>query len=295
MILHNKYTLVTECKYGPMAYFKTDDPIGTCLYYYGEWAEQEFDVIDKLVTQTSNCIDLGANIGTHTIWLSKKCYKGYIFSIEPQFYIFQLLNTNIILNDATNCIPINSFVMNETGSIKVFALIAPPEPNLKVNYGEFNIRKFANENGIETKITKLDDVHIHNKKIDFIKMDCEGSEKEVLISGEKLITKDKPHMYLEFNGKEGNDEVLCTLNDLGYNCYWHVYTKYNKNNYKNNELNVYLAIDQQDTKPSIDLIEKFYEANMICIHKDSDIVFENKILPGDNLTKFLLRNNMIIE
>jgi len=295
MLLHNKYTIITECKYGPMAFYKTDDPIGTCLYYYGEWAEQEFEIIDKLVNTESSCIDLGANIGTHTVWLSKKCFRGYIFSIEPQFYIFQLLNTNIVLNDATNCIPINSFVMNYKGVKSMAALIAYPEPNVKVNYGEFNIRAHQNDNGIKTNVMKLDDLDIRDKRIDFIKMDCEGSEKEVLLSGQNLITKSKPHMYLEFNGKNGNDEVLYALNDLGYNCYWHVYTKYNKNNYKSNNINVYLALDKQDTKPSIELVDKFFEGNIVCVHKDNDIRFEHKVLPGDNMIKYLLKHKMIDE
>lgn len=295
MLMHNKYTIITECKYGPMAFYKTDDPIGTCLYYYGEWAEQEFDVIDKLVTTESNCIDLGANIGTHTVWLSKRCHRGYVFSIEPQFYIFQLLNTNIILNDATNCIPTNSFIMNYNGTERMVALIAPPEPNIKINYGEFNIRRHESANGIKTNVMKLDDLDLHDKKIDFIKMDCEGSEKEVLLSGHDVITKNKPHMYLEFNGKEGNDEVLYALNDLGYTSYWHVYTKFNKNNFKNNDINVYLSLDQQDTVPTIELIDKFFEGNIICIHKDNDISFDEKALPGDNIIKYLLKHKMISE
>ena len=295
MLYHNKFTIISQCKYGLMAYYITDDPIGTCLHYYGEWADQEFEIIDKLVTTESNCIDLGANIGTHTVWLSKKCYRGLVFAVEPQFYIFQLLNTNIVLNDATNCIPINAFVMNYNGSMRVSALIAPPGENIKINYGEYNIRKYANETGIKTNVIKLDDVDVHSAKIDFIKMDCEGTEKEVLLSGEKLITSNKPHMYLEFNGKSGNDEVLYALNDLGYNCYWHVYSKFNKNNFKKFERNVWLHEHELDLMPTVATVDKYYEGNMICIHKDNDITFDEKILSGDNIVKYLLDRKMIKE
>lgn len=295
MNIRTKHTVITPCKHGVMAYYITDDPIGTCLYCYGEWAEQEFDVISKLINSNSNCIDVGANIGTHSIWFSRQCYNGYVFCIEPQFYIFQMLNTNLILNDATNCIPINSFILNKTGNIKVSALIAFSETNAKVNYGEFNIDKYTDINGINTNIMKLDDIDYLDKEINMIKMDCEGFEKEAILSGESLIKKDKPHMYLEFNSKVGNDDLLYTLNDMGYNCYWHVYTKYNKNNFKNNSLNVYLHADEQDINPTVELLDKFYEANIVCIHKDSDITFDEKVLPGDNVVKYLLDRKMIDE
>lgn len=291
MIFENKYIVISECKHGLMAYYKTDDPIGTCLFFYGEWAEQEFDIISKLVNHDSNCIDLGANIGTHTVWFSRNCYNGFIFSIEPQFYIFQLLNTNIVLNDVTNCIPINSFIMNKTDKIKVKALLADPNTINKLNYGEFNSDKYADENGIYTNVIKLDDIDYFDKKINMIKMDCEGFEKEALLSGECLLRKDKPHMYLEFNSRTGNDELLYVLNDMGYNCYWHVYPKFNKNNFKNNNQNIWVYEDQ---KFSIELLDKFYEGNMICIHKDHDLKFEHKILKGDTLAKHLVQSGIIL-
>lgn len=294
-MIQTKNTIVTQCKHGVMAYYITDDPIGTCLFHYGEWAEQELEVFSHLIKRNSSCIDVGANLGTHTIWLSQNCPEGLVFSIEPQFYIFQLLNTNLILNDATNCVPIRSFIMNKKDKIKTSALFLPPKENevRKLNYGQFNIRDYVNEDGVTTEIIKLDDIDYMGKKIDFIKMDCEGNEKDVLLSGQKTIKANKPHMYLEFNSKTGNDDLLYSLKDLGYKCYWHVYTKYNKNNFKKYSRNIYLYEDQQDAPPTHGTIDSHFEANIICIHKSHDITFMNEVEVGDNIVNYLIKHKVI--
>lgn len=295
IIFKNKLSVITQCKYGPMIYFMTDDPIGSCLHFYGEWAEQEFVIFDKLLNENSVCIDLGANIGTHTIWLSKKCNHGLVYSVEPQFYIFQLLNTNIVLNDATNCVPINAFVMNYNGVARTGSLLASPENKVKVNYGEFNIEKYKHDDGVKTNVFRLDDYGFHKNKVDFIKIDCEGAESDVLMSGEKIISLNKPHMYLEFNDKQGNDNLLSVLKFLGYKCYWHVYPKFNKHNFRGATRNIWIFDHEVDIFPSVKDVDRHFEGNIVCIHKDKDISFQEEVQPGDTLIKYLLKHKMINE
>ena len=290
ILMENYHSRMVQTKYGPMLFFKNDDPIGECLTTYGEWAEQEFSVISKLVKENSNCIDIGANLGTHSVWLSRHCFKGYTISIEPQFYIFSLLSTNLMLNDCMNCLPIKAFVSNkEVDTIN--AAVFSPNVN-KFNYGEFSINSIAND-GIATPVIKLDNIHSFGK-VDFIKMDCEGTEQEVLLSGHKLLTHDKPHLYLEYNGINGNQSIIDTLHDYGYECYWHVYPKFNVENHNKVPVNIYLELDKQDKAPTVDDASLLFEANVICIHKDKDEgMFTDKIQDNDNMINWLLRNNWI--
>lgn len=292
IILETPKVVSLKTKYGIMNVFKGDDPIGTCLYHYGEWADQEFDIIDKLVNKDSCCIDIGSNIGTHTIWLSHKCSNNLIFSFEPQFYIFLLLNSNILINNCFNVIPTRSFIFNENKFIKT--IIDNPN-HIKFNYGEFNINCIDETNPMDTQVIKLDDVDFLGNKIDFIKMDCEGTEKQVLESGKELILHDKPNMYIEFNELKGNDPVLETLKDFGYNCYWHVYTKFNPNNHNQFKTNIWIT---DDMKSSNDNISLYFESNAICIHKDKDnglFAEYEPIVLGDNLTKYVIRHGLLEE
>ena len=289
-IYATKFLVMSPTKHGVFAFYLDDDPIGTCLYYYGEWAEQEFDIISKLVDVNTNCIDIGSNIGTHTVWLSKRCNQGHIFSIEPQFYIFQVLNTNLVLNDCFNVLPIHAGIANESG--KCLTQIAYPKGySQKQNYGEFSLLKQNSNEGYPIDIKQLDEIDYFKCDIGFIKMDCELMESNVLISGKKLINKDKPHMYIEFNWVDGNDEVLNILKDYGYNCYWHVYDKHNVNNFNKFETNIY--VDHTISK-TIEYIPRYYEANLIAIHKEKDKgMFTDKIELGDNIVKWLVRHDMI--
>lgn len=288
IIYRTNNLIIKNAKHGNFAFYLDDDPIGTCLFYYGEWAEQEFDVISKLVTPNTNCIDVGANIGTHTVWLSKHCPSGFIFAIEPQFYISQVLNTNITLNDCYNVVPLNIGIANTTGKMLV-EVLHPTGLGNQQNYGQFSLLNQSTvERGVLIDIKKLDDIELYDYPIGFMKLDCELLEAHVLQSANRIITEYKPNMYIEFNRVEGNDEVLAILEDYGYNCYWHVYEKFKPDNFNNEKLNVWLDDTCTRTPPCV---VKYFESNLIAIHKDNDKgEFTDKIERGDNIISWLHRH-----
>ena len=288
VLYETKYTRIASTKHGVFCFYRDDNPIGSCLEYFGEWAEQEFDVISKLVRPDSNCMDIGANIGTHTVALSKMCPGGIVFSFEPQFFISQILGTNLILNDCINVIPHNVGISNDVETISVSA--TPPKSSGIRNYGEFNLAK-AQGDGIDVRCVKLDDVELFGKKVDFIKMDVEEHEVSALLSGHSMIMRDRPSMYIEFNMHKGNDDLLRLLDELGYNSYWHMYTKFNPDNF-NGVTDIWCHPDSPHT-------EKFicsrYETNLVAIPKESDQgLFNEKIEVGDNIVSYLLRKGLIL-
>ena len=288
VIYRSNLAWMYEAKHGVFASYINDDPIGTCMLVYGEWAEQEFDIIDQLITPSSSCLDIGANIGTHTVALSKKCRQGFVFAFEPQFNIYQALNTNIFLNDGINVIPYNIGISNTVTTITT----RPLNPGLKrrTNYGEFKVNQEA-EKGMNITCMKLDEVDLFDQTIDFIKLDVEDHEVSVLLSGKDLIAKDKPHMYIEYNNHDGNDELLRLLKQYGYNCYWHVYPKYNSNNFKKETDNIWVT---DDMPPTIPFISKHFEGNMVAIHQSKDEgKFKEPIEQGFTFVDYLLHNNLI--
>jgi len=296
VLMENDYSRMVMSKYGPMLFFKYDDPIGTCLTLYGEWAEQEFDVISQLVTPTTNCIDIGSNIGTHSVWLSKKCKNGVVFSIEPQFYIFNFLTTNLMLNDCLNCFPLKAFISNVDSKFIGAPIMGPSSD--KYNYGEYNINLCSKINdGIPTQAIRLDDIEYMRKyDIGFIKMDCEGTETDVFTSGHNILTKNKPNLYIEHNGVNGHQSVVDILNEYGYNCYWHVYPKHNIDNHNKFNQNIYLHEHEMNLIPTVKIASRLFESNLVCIHKDKDQgAFQDKVLYEDSIIKWLLRNNWIVE
>jgi FkbM family methyltransferase len=285
--LINNVVTIKQCKYGMLAFFNSDAPIGSCLKAYGEWAEEEIKVFKQILTPTSHVIDVGANIGSHTVFFSKFCNKGLVYAIEPQFYIFQLLVANSVLNGCFNVKHFNAAISNDYNSLKLINL--PPASSNNINYGEFKIHN--DENGIETKCLTIDSMELTH--LDLIKVDVEGHEMSVIESAIESIKKFKPYLYVEFNNSKGNKELLETISKLGYNIYIHIANKFTPDNYNNVKTNIWL--DDQTITPNDSNIHKFFEGNILCVPKTNKNFKTNLVKIKDFDINFVdyLKNNIL--
>ena len=68
---------------GWMVFNKNDMYIGRSIKEYGEWSQAEIDLCTQILTPTDFVIEVGSNIGSHTLALSKKVDKGAVFAFEP--------------------------------------------------------------------------------------------------------------------------------------------------------------------------------------------------------------------
>jgi len=68
-----------------MVWPKDDGVIGPCLLSYGEWSEGENIIMSQFIEEGDTVIDIGANIGTTVLSLSKKVgEKGKVLAFEPK-------------------------------------------------------------------------------------------------------------------------------------------------------------------------------------------------------------------
>ena len=157
--------------------------------------EKKIFNIVKILGKHITIIDIGSNIGSVTLPLAKIFSKSKVISIEPTFYSFSKLKKNINLN------PIlkkrikleNVFVSNQNKIVnKVHSSwnLSNDSKKHKVHFG--TLKKTSKI------IKKLDKVCSNVKKVDFIKIDVDGHELDVLKSGIKTIKKHKPFIYFEF-------------------------------------------------------------------------------------------------
>ena len=277
----------TQSKHGTFIHFRNDDPIGACLHYYGEWAQQEFDLFENLLTAESNVLDVGANIGTHAVYFSKKCNKGNVVAIEPQIYIFEMLAANILLNGCYNAVPIHAGASSKPGVAKMVNF--NPFVEHKVNYGEFKIN-YNTDKGIDTDIIILDKYASLNR-FNLIKLDVEGLEVDVLDGARKILKEHKPFLYIEFNNKQGNDQLLNKIYELDYVPYWHIYTKHNPNNHNKQQTNIWEPDHYIIDKDNLDLR---YEGNAFCVPKDSALPDGlRKIELGESITSQLIYEGLL--
>lgn len=165
--------------------------------------------------------DIGSNIGTFTSWMSKAFTNGKIYSFEPQRLVFQIICGNMAINNLDNVYIFNMALGNENKTIE----FEEPDYFQNVDYGTFSLvnnvleKKSKYKNIID--LMTLDNFTIKYKieKIDFIKIDAEGMDLDVLKGGRETIGKYLPGLIVEHS-----DNNISVLDDLK--------SELNKYNYK---------------------------------------------------------------
>lgn len=202
----------------PMAVF-SNDYIGLNINIHGLY-EKEFiaDLHQLMITigvklSDSTAIDIGANIGNHTIEFSK--YFNKVLSFEPNPRTFDILQAN-----TKNIDNIDIFDWGCGIDQKIL--------KLKENYSNIgsSSAKFEIEtdNLVEIKIKPLDEILNKLNKVTLIKIDVEGMEIEALKGAENVINKFNPTICFEQNEWEFTEnyietEVIEWLRTKGYRIY----------------------------------------------------------------------------
>lgn len=146
----------------------------------------------KNISEGDTCLDIGANIGHHTIIMSQ-CSgdSGHVYAYEPIPYIRHQMEESLALNNIANVTTISDALSDSEGVL-----------NLYINNENVAGSSFVNENkGAGDKISvavKTLDSYSY-EKIDFIKLDVEGFEYSVLKGGEQTIQKHHPTILFEFS------------------------------------------------------------------------------------------------
>ena len=231
-ILENDFIALKRCNHGIFAFNRNDSFVGRSLDIYGEWCESEMALFDKIVPPKSLVIDVGANIGTHTVFLAKKVgIGGRVLAFEPQRLVYQTLCANVALNALTNVNCVHAAIGDNRESITVPLL----NPRAEFNFGELSL--LDQTQGETVSKIRIDDLAL--PRCALIKMDVEGMEIDVIRGATKTITTHHPLLFVENNRPKGSPELVEALSDLGYKCWWHIASYFNPNNFFQNERNIF--------------------------------------------------------
>jgi FkbM family methyltransferase len=148
-----------------MLYNPLDMYVGRSLDNYGEFSRGEIEMFDALIRGDHVVMDVGANIGAHTVWFAKRA--RFVFAFEPQRIIFQMLCANIALNELLNVQAVHAALSSEHS----MTLVPMLNPGAENNFGA--LPAFGHVAGEPTQVLKLDDFDI--PRLDFIKIDVEAT------------------------------------------------------------------------------------------------------------------------
>jgi FkbM family methyltransferase len=144
------------------------------------------DQMKSLVKEGFTVLDIGANVGIYSIFLSKLVGEsGKIYAFEPDPLTAAILKENLTLNNCKNVI-VSQIALSDSNS-KV-TLQKPDGVGDAFNY----IQKLDSDDKNTVGITaiRLDDFLKQNNipKVDFIKIDIEGAELLCLLGAEELLS-----------------------------------------------------------------------------------------------------------
>jgi len=164
------------------------------LYRLRLMGKTELSVLEKFVTPGMTVVDVGANQGLYTLVLSRLAGpSGRVFSFEPDPDLFRTLSLNCDQNHAGNVKRYNCALGAEAGERNLF--------RSRVNAGDNRLAKSDREDWFEpvsVKVATLDSV-LQSASVDFIKIDVQGWEFEVL-KGMANLWANNPDLciYFEF-------------------------------------------------------------------------------------------------
>ncbi len=156
-------------------------------YIIEPYEELETEMIRKNLKKGDTFLDIGAGIGCYTVIASKIVGdEGKVIAFEPDPQYFEFIQKNLKENKCDNVLLFQKAVLNRTGKTKFYLREKIGDNRVEeVNYflaGDFKVRDC-----IEVETIKLDE--LLNERIDFIKMDIEGSQYLALEGMMNLIRK----------------------------------------------------------------------------------------------------------
>jgi FkbM family methyltransferase len=177
---------------------------------------------DALLEPGMIVFDVGANIGYYSLIFAERVgYEGEVHAFEPTPPLAERLRLNVDMNGFTQ-VRVNQFaVADSVGAASLQLSCEDPEANSL-------FQQDAGAGHLSVSTTTLDTYRAANrvKRVDLVKIDCEGAEIHVLRGASALLTDEySPVVLLECNpasllASGGTVSELCGyLRAASYECY----------------------------------------------------------------------------
>ena len=219
LVLKQALKLILKSQKYPTFWTMPFDTICRTIILDGYYERTLLEGMCELVTNKNGVIlDVGANIGNHTVFFSTQFSK--VFSFEPVPSNCWILKANLYLNKIKNV------VLLEIGlSDKNLEMAISSNDSHNTNNGLKEIDTNSNEEQIKIQVLIGDEV-IQNlmlvEPIVAIKIDVEGLEPSVISGLKATIQKHKPMIYWEAFDINSVNQSKIILEQLGYTHFYHL-------------------------------------------------------------------------
>ena len=188
---------------------------------FNDYEKDETNMIHRLIKDGDSVLDIGANIGWHSLNLAVSKRNTQIYAFEPIPSTFRCLLRNIELNSIENVQYYNFGFSDEPGEFNFYYY-----PEGSGNASLANLSRRDSVSQVTCNLSTVDTFVQENKLcVDFIKCDVEGAELLVFKGAKNTITKFKPIIFSEILRKWSKElgynanDIFSFFYDIGYKSY----------------------------------------------------------------------------
>lgn len=199
--------------------------IDFAIYLLGRFERDTQRQYERLLRPGDVALDIGANIGAHTLPISRLVGKtGCVHAFEPTAFAFAKLQANIACNaDLAERIKVRQILLCDGGGDTPPTALAASWP-LGIRLGGHPVHGGHDMTTAGATAETLDSYAVREEieRIDFIKLDVDGNECQVLRGGQSTLRRFRPPIILElapyvFSGGQNSFETFINLlRDTGY-------------------------------------------------------------------------------
>ena len=199
--LTKKPTVVFETKNGTKIMIRVDSTDLMALTHV--WLIKEYAKHEIEINKTDTVIDVGAHIGLFSLLASQYCTDGKIYAFEPIKENYKILESNVQLNNLSNIKTENCAISKSNSKITIY------QSDDESGHSKF----IQTDNPIEVTSKSLNDFFKEKdlKKCNLLKLDCEGSEYEIIEGLEDSNFEKIEKMIIEYHLADTNPEMLENL------------------------------------------------------------------------------------
>lgn len=169
---------------------------GRGVFIYRDAIEPDLSPLTETIVQPGDVfIDIGANTGIYSLSAAKRVGpQGVVVSVEPNIHIGSWLQRSIEANQFANVRVRSCAVSSEVGIAQLF-----------LNYGKpnsFSLKSHdTNAGSVSVSTITLDELVARERltKVDFVKIDAEGAERDILEGGAATIDRYRPIILVEIS------------------------------------------------------------------------------------------------
>jgi FkbM family methyltransferase len=186
------------------------------LWAFGGYEQHFADLFRLLVKSGDRCVDVGANVGVHTVRLARLAGPaGRVIAIEPDPDLARRATRNLQLNGLANVRLVNAAASDRAGEMSLYR---PGPADTNRARASLLPHGYLTGDALTVPVVTVDEV-CGGERVALIKIDVEGHEAAVVRGAARTIERDAPAVIFEYAAELLGDDpqpAFGWLTERGY-------------------------------------------------------------------------------